>query len=56
MEKSGLHSTKSAFVDAPLFDELPVTLECTFLRETDEGNIIGQIVNVCIDESVLDAD
>lgn len=56
MERSGLHSTKSAFVDAPLFDELPVTLECTFLRETEEGNIIGRIVNVCIDESVLDAD
>ena len=31
MEKSGFHTTKSEFVDAPLIDELPVALECKFL-------------------------
>lgn len=53
MKKSGFHTTKSEFVDAPLIDELPVTLECKLLKVNEDGNIIGQIVNVSIDESVL---
>lgn len=56
MEKSGFHTTKSEVVDAPLIDELPVTLECKFLKVNEDGNIIGQIVNVSIDESVLGND
>ena len=56
MEKAGFHTTKSAFVDAPVIDELPVALECKFLKVNEDGNIIGQIVNVSIDESVLDSD
>ena len=56
MDKSGFHTTKSEFVDAPLIDELPVTLECSFLKVNEDGNIIGQIVNVSIDESVLGSD
>ena len=54
MEKSGFHTTKSSFVDAPLIDELPVALECRLDKVNEDGNIIGQIVNVSIDESVLD--
>ena len=56
MEKAGFHTTKSAFVDAPVIDELPVALECKFLKVNEDGNIIGQIVNVSMDESVLDSD
>ena len=56
MDKSGFHTTKSEFVDAPLIDELPVALECSFLKVNEDGNIIGQIVNVSIDESVLGSD
>ena len=48
--------TKSESVDAPLIDELPVALECKLLKVSEDGNIIGQIVNVSIDESVLDSD
>lgn len=54
LKKSGFHTSKSNFVDAPLMNELPVTLECKFLKESENGNIIGQIVNVSIDEQVLD--
>ena len=54
MAKSGFHTTKSDFVDAPLVDEIPVALECKFLKVNEDGNIIGQIVNVSIDEQVLD--
>lgn len=56
MERAGFHITKSAFVDAPLIDELPVALECKFLKVNEDGNIIGQIVNVSINESVLDSE
>ena len=56
MEKSGFHVTRSEFVEAPLIDELPVALECRFLKVNEDGNIIGQIVNVSADERVLDSD
>ena len=56
MEKSGFHTTPSTLVDAPLIDELPVALECQFLKVNEDGNIIGKILNVCADESVLDAE
>ena len=56
MEISGFHTTKSTFVDAPLIHELPVALECELIKVNEDGNIIGQIVNVSIDESVLGVD
>ena len=56
MEKSGFHVTKSEFVDAPVIDELPVALECRLIKFNEDGNIIGQIVNVSVDESVLGED
>ena len=56
MEISGFHTTKSTFVEAPLIDELPVALECELIKVNEDGNIIGQIVNVSIDESVLGVD
>lgn len=54
MEKSGFHTTKSTYVNAPLIDELPVALECEFLKVNEDGNLIGRIVNVSIDQCVLD--
>ncbi len=56
LEKSGFHITKSEFVNAPLINELPVALECRLIKMNEDGNIIGQIVNVSADESVLGAD
>ena len=53
MKKSGFNTEKSKHVDAPLIRELPVALECTYEDETDNGNIIGRIVNISIDEHVL---
>ena len=52
--KAGFHATKSQFVDAPLIDELPMALECKVLSYDEETcRLVGQIVNVCADESVL---
>ena len=54
LEKSGFHAVKSTKVDAPLIAELPVTLECTLMKVNEDGNIIGKIENVSVDEAVLD--
>jgi flavin reductase (DIM6/NTAB) family NADH-FMN oxidoreductase RutF len=52
--KTGWTAEKSALVDAPLFQELPVALECRMVSYDEESErLIGQIVNVCADESVL---
>lgn len=53
-EKTGWHTTHSEFVDAPIIDELPMSLECTFESFDEESELlIGKIVNVSADESVL---
>lgn len=55
-EAAGFHTTKSAFVEAPVIDELPMALECKLLKVNEDGNLIGEIVNISADESVLGAD
>ena len=54
MEKSGLHVEKSKNVNAPVFAEFPVSLECR-LKSYDEksSHLFGEIVNITADESVL---
>lgn len=56
MEKAGFTTEKSAFVDAPVICELPMALECRLVKVTEDGNIIGEIVNVNADESILGED
>ena len=54
LEKAGFHTTKSAFVDAPVIDELPMAVECRLVSYDPETcRMVGQIVNVCADERVL---
>ena len=55
VEKAGWHTTQSEFVDAPLIDELPMALECRLVSYDPENcRLVGEIVNVSADESVLD--
>ena len=52
--KAGFHATKAQLVDAPLIDELPMALECEVISyDVDTCRLVGKIVNVCADESVL---
>lgn len=51
-EKAGFHATKSEKVNAPLIDELPMALECK-VKSFEDGILIGEIVDVVVDESVL---
>ena len=45
IEKSGVHVTPSKYVDAPIIEEYPLTLECT-VESFEDGNLIGNVVNV----------
>lgn len=53
MEKSGFTTTKSESVDAPLINELPLALECKLVKINEDGKVIGEIVNISADESIL---
>ena len=53
-ERAGFHAVKSEFVNAPIIEELPMTVECKLLKFNEDGICIGEIVNVSADESVLD--
>ncbi len=53
-EKAGFHAVPSEFVNAPIIEELPMTVECKLLKFNEDGICIGDIVNVSADESVLD--
>ena len=60
IKKSGLKYEKSKIIDAPIFTDYPLVLECEVVDIINEGegggNIIANIVNVSADESVLDKD
>ena len=57
MIKSTLHDFPSKNVNAPLFKELPFTLECKVVsmdgQEGEGATLIGEIINISIDEEVL---
>ena len=56
LEKAGLHTTKSQLVDAPLIDELPMTLECKLVSYDEEScRMVGEIVNVSAEERMHNA-
>lgn len=56
MEKAGFTTTKSAFVNAPVINELPVTLECELVEVIGGSKYLGKIVNFSVDERVLGDD
>ena len=47
-------------MNAPVFTEFPMTLECRILRKIDETkdgyNLIAEIVNILVDEAYLAED
>ena len=55
LEKTGWSVEKSEFVNAPIFKELPLVLECVLVSYDTETEIcIGEVVNVSVDEGILD--
>ena len=56
-ERTGYHAVKSDKVHAPIIEEFPVVMECElleFLHTDYVDGIVGRIVNVKAEESVLD--
>ena len=52
--KAGFSAVKSQFVNAPIINELPMTLECELLSYDEESNhLVGRIVNISAEESIL---
>ena len=60
MKRTGWTAVKAENVNAPVFSDFPMTLECRILRkidETEEGYyMVAEIVNVLVDESYLAED
>lgn len=56
LQKAGLTTTKATFVNAPIINEFPMTVECKLLKFNEDGICIGEIINVSADEAVLDTD
>ncbi len=50
--KAGFTAVKSEFVDAPIIQELKMSVECT-VKSYENEELIGKIVNASVDESVL---
>lgn len=60
MEKTGWTIEKAPSVNAPLFKDFPMTMECRIKQKLDESEtgyyIIAEVVNVLCDEKYLNAD
>lgn len=55
-ERAGFHAVKGEFVNAPIIEELPMSVECELIKFNEDGICIGKIVNVSADESILGSD
>ncbi len=52
--RAGWTAIKSDLVNAPLFAELPYTLECKLLSyDTESCRLVGKILNISVDERIL---
>ena len=60
MKKTGWTAVTSENVDAPVFTDFPMTLECHIKRKIDESDegyyIVAEVVNILVDESYLNED
>lgn len=60
IEKTGWNIVKAAHVNAPVFTDFPMTLECRIVEKIHEEptgyNIVADIVNVLCDEQYLAED
>ena len=52
LEKTSFHTIPSHIVNAPIIEELPLTLECRMKSYQDEIMFV-EIVNVSVDEKIL---
>jgi flavin reductase (DIM6/NTAB) family NADH-FMN oxidoreductase RutF len=54
LERAGFHTVPSKHINAPVIEELPMTMECEFVSYDEESNfLVGRIINISADESIL---
>ena len=60
IQKTGWTAIKAENVNAPVFTNFPMTMECRILRKIDESEdgyyIVAEIVNILVDEAYLAED
>ena len=60
MQRTGWTATKAGKVNAPVFTDFPMTMECRILRKIDESEegyyIVAEIVNILVDEAYIGED
>ncbi|MBQ8608497.1 MAG: flavin reductase [Bacteroidaceae bacterium] len=60
IQKTKWTAIKAENVNAPVFTNFPMTLECRIVRKIDETtngyNLIAEIINILVDEAFLDAE
>ena len=60
MQNTGWKAIKADNVNAPVFTDFPMTLECRILRKIDESEegyyIVAEIVNILVNEEYLEED
>ncbi len=57
IEKTGWNVEKSTNVNAPVFTDFPMTMECRLVRKIDESAdgyyIVAEIINILVDENFI---
>ena len=53
-ERTGMTAVKSENVDAPIITNYPVCMECKAIEIDGEYGVLGEIVNLSVDEKYLD--
>lgn len=54
MEKAGFTTSKAEFVNAPVINELPMTIECRMTSYDEETcHLFADIINVSAEESII---
>ena len=53
-EKTKWKSHKSEVVDAPILDDLPYSMECTLECFKEDYGIIGNVIQLLVDENYID--
>ncbi|MBE6276644.1 MAG: flavin oxidoreductase [Bacteroides sp.] len=60
MQKTGWKAIKAEHINAPVFTNFPMTLECRIKEKIDESasgyNLVAEIVNILVDENYLGED
>ncbi len=60
MQRTGWSAMKAENVNAPVFTDFPMTMECRILRKIDESEegyyIVAEIVNLLVDEAYIGED